>query len=274
MWFSNKTSIVIIAILCVLTLGVGISLAVPVTDINNPHNLSAWGPKFNYMTMQVCVFCHTPHGADTGVHTSTYWNAAGYQNTGGNGSFLLWNRDIQNSTGFLTYTSSTFQGGSGEVRVYSLLCMSCHDGVSAINVMSNLPNKETLYWMGDDPWGCTVGGQTALCPLPSTSDNMSGLPSDLGDRSGTISDLANDHPISFDYDDSITGGDSGLAPLNPAGYVGVPAVKLFPNQDGDLVSVECSTCHDVHNYETNIYWRPFLVMSNQQSGLCLNCHLK
>lgn len=253
----------------------GICLAYDVTHNLNPHNLSAWGPNFKYMTLQVCVFCHTPHGADTGVQSNTFWNSTGYQNDTGSGSFILWNRDIQNSTGFTTYQSSTFQGGSGEVRVYSLMCMSCHDGVSAINVMSQLPHKEPTFWFGDDPWGCTVYGQTALCPVPlsGTPNTLSGTPADIGDRTGTISELANDHPISIDYTAALATSDGGLATPNAQGYVVVPEVKLFPNPDGDLVSLECSTCHDPHTWEPG-YREPFLVISNQNSGLCLNCHIK
>jgi hypothetical protein len=238
----------------------------------NPHNLSfPTGNAFQYMTFQVCVFCHTPHGGNTEVHMSTYWNGSGYQNLAGSGSFLLWNRDIKNSTGaFYTYKSDTFQGESGEIRVYSLLCMSCHDGVSAINVMSNLPNREWTFW-GEDNW-TTVDGQPAVRTTGGTTNNLSGKPADLGERSGTVSDLANDHPISFDYNTTLVSKDTGLVTPS-AGYVGSTAVKLFPNPSGDPVSLECSTCHDVHEWVDG-YWRPFLVMSNQNSALCLNCHRK
>jgi predicted CXXCH cytochrome family protein len=276
--------IVIVVVVCVLTLWGGISPAYDVTHPLNPHNLSAWGQNFKYMTLQVCVFCHTPHGANTEVHQSTFWNSTGgYLNLAGTGSYLLWNRDIRNSTdGFYTYTSSTFTGGSGEIRVYSLMCLSCHDGVTAISVLSNLPNREPLYWLGDDPWGCTVDGKTALCPVPESGTPYrieGGSQSiNIGERTvaggETVADLANDHPVSFDYDASISSGDTGLAPLNPEGYVGVPEVRLFLSKEtATYTSMECSTCHDPHTYEPGSR-EPFLVISNQNSALCLNCHIK
>jgi hypothetical protein len=268
----TKICVVISVVVCVLTLWGGISLAVPVTDQENPHNLSYAGPNFKYMTMQVCVFCHTPHGGNTDVHTSTYWNSTGYKNLTGTGSMLLWNRDITNSANFYTYQSSTFQGGSDEIRVYSLMCMSCHDGVSAINVMSNLPNREWSFW-GGDTW-YILDGKPAVQPFfPLGPTDLGGLPPDIGDRSGTTADLSNDHPVSFDYDADLINDDTGLVTPNAAGYVGDPAVKLFPNRGGDLVSLECSTCHDVHEWVGG-YREPFLVISNQNSALCLNCHIK
>ncbi len=186
----------------------------------------------------------------------------------------MWNRNIENSTGFTTYQSSTFQGGSGEVRVYSLLCLSCHDGVSAVNVMTRLPHEEPTFWFGETIYYTNPEGQLAVRPLIDGGNyKLGGTPADIGDRSGTVSDLSNDHPISFDYTTALATSDGGLETPNAQGYVGDSRVKLFPNPNGDVVSMECSTCHDVHTWVGG-YQEPFLVISNQNSGLCLNCHLK
>lgn len=265
--------LITVAFICVLTLLCGISLGAiyNITDFNNPHNLSAQGPGgFTFMTLQVCVFCHTPHGANTEVHESTFWNSTGYQNLSGNGSYLLWNRDIKNSPSYETYQSSTMQSDPQEVRIHSLLCLSCHDGVSAMNVMTNLPDENSWYW-GTDPYaGPPAGGLTTIGGGVKMSDGLGST--NIGDRTAAAdaANLSNDHPVSFDYDADLVGSDGEL---NPPGTID-PALRLFYSADtGQLTSLECSTCHEVHTYETG-FRQPFLVMSNQNSAMCLSCHIK
>src|SRR5690349_467702 len=87
-----------------------------IADIRNTkHNLSATGPGTLKATTetQVCVFCHTPHGATQGVTP-------------------LWNRQLSNQT-YTTYTSSSLdanaiQGSLDQPGGSSKLCLSCHDG--------------------------------------------------------------------------------------------------------------------------------------------------
>jgi len=66
---------------------------------------------------QICVYCHTPHNADSTVEP-------------------LWNADLSTAT-FTAYTSSTFDGSAtmdaDPVIGPSRLCMSCHDGTVAID---------------------------------------------------------------------------------------------------------------------------------------------
>jgi hypothetical protein len=52
-------------------------------------------------------------------------------------------------------------------------------------------------------------------------------------------------------------------------------LKLYDRGDGQIVSVECSSCHDPHNYGTVVNGdEPFLRMSNFNSQLCSTCHNK
>jgi len=279
--FTMKNIILAIVAVCVLALFGGISHA---NVQGTVHDLSASGPKLEYQTEQVCVFCHTPHGGNTEVSTSTLWNSSGYQNTSNDGSMLLWNRVITNGTSYDTYTSSTIDANVGSIRVYSLLCMSCHDGVSALNVLSSYPHEEAAYWDGIDPYNNPSGGMTVFGDVTySDGTNQIGdacpsCPINIGDRDplsdSGVNNLSNDHPISFDYDTNLTTADTGLKSANPAGYVQDPVVRLFPNPvTGLLTSVECPTCHDVHGDNTGAL-KPFLVKSNANSALCLTCHDK
>ncbi len=64
------------------------------------------------------------------------------------------------------------------------------------------------------------------------------------------------------YDNTLATGDVDFVDQSVAETAGM----VFYNTD----RVECSTCHDVHEY-TNI---PFLRISNSGSALCVTCHLK
>ncbi len=83
------------------------------------HDLSGQGTN---PTNEVCVFCHTPHGASPSVP--------------------LWNHTLSTQA-YTEYTSPTMdstsvgplQGGTG----VSNLCLSCHDGSVALSSLVNNP---------------------------------------------------------------------------------------------------------------------------------------
>ena len=95
-------------------------------------------------TTEVCVFCHTPHGASTGSAT------------GG----LLWNRAPPASPTFNLYASATLDSTALQPMSRSNLCFSCHDGATSIDNMVNKPGSG----------GYTLGGAVtgyALLPTPA-----------------------------------------------------------------------------------------------------------
>ena len=80
--------------------------------------------------------------------------------------------------------------------------------------------------------------------------------------------LSNDHPISFTYDQALATADGDL--FDPT----VANTALGGTIDDDLLSdgkVQCTSCHDVHNSLGNmdLLWIP-----NAGSALCLTCHDK
>lgn len=277
-----------ISVLCVLTLWGGISHSVVK---GSKHDLSIMGGSaWKMYTLQVCVFCHTPHGANTEVTGITWYNATTdpgtYENSPDTGALVVWNRALSNAGSYSTYQSASMDASTGQVRAYSLLCMSCHDGLGAMNVLTNYPSGQSAAWWGTDPYGGPFGGLVVLGGADPrmgavfVGDPPFGWGPNIGERTvaggETDVNLANDHPISFDYDTShpdVTGG--GLVDPGSNGYVGDVNnnVRLFLNPSGELKSVECSTCHDVHNYGSGAQ-QPFLVMSNSGSALCKNCHNK
>src|SRR6059058_2582342 len=132
--------------------------------IGSKHNLSVSGTGTIKATgeQEVCVFCHTPHGASA-VQP-------------------LWNRNVPVNT-YRVYSSTTLDAKPGQPTGSSKLCLSCHDGTVALG---SVLSRGQLIQM--------AGGITTLPP---------------GHRNlGT--DLSDDHPISFRYDDTLAARDPKL----------------------------------------------------------------
>ncbi|HSN51679.1 MAG TPA: hypothetical protein VLS87_04050, partial [Woeseiaceae bacterium] len=118
-------------------------------------------------TDQVCVFCHTPHGADITAPVP------------------LWNKVLNSEqtrfTRYSTLATPTFDSLEAPVGSVSLACLSCHDGTQAMDVVLNQPGSG-----GYNPAGAQIDtgaiGQMAGTPVPT-----------LGQ------DLSNDHPVSMQY---------------------------------------------------------------------------
>ena len=85
-------------------------------------------------------------------------------------------------------------------------------------------------------------------------------------------DLEDDHPVSFTYNTALATEDGGL--FNPSvdttSKGGTIEVDLLFGTAGSK-TVECSSCHDVHDEEDNTY---LLQIDNAASALCLTCHDK
>jgi len=307
------------ALVCVLTLYSGISLSgvacsqhdmrdSPTREGVGGCTLAPSGSQFQFETVQVCVFCHTPHSANKDVWQGGIFNqpGAGQQSYYPSGAYsndvsqaasstplLLWNRALSSQTAYSVYTSSTMNAYTGTLRIYSLLCLSCHDGVTALNVVKN----------GPESTGTTIppyfGSSTWIGDIYNAG-TLSGWGVNIGERVNVTNELklANDHPISFDYTSGLVANDAaptgpGLRQPDVGGFVNHTDVKLFYSYStGQRTSMECSTCHDVHNkynegdhpydpsdpnYDINDpddYLYPLLTMTLRNSALCLNCHLK
>lgn len=149
----------------------------------------------------------------------------------------LWNHTLTTKS-YKVYASATMDATVGQPDGASRLCLSCHDGTVAVD---------------------SYGGKTGVSKM-----------------GGTIAvgadDLANDHPVSFTFDDALAAKDGGLfAPSSqPSGLGGTIAKDLLINS-----RVECSSCHDVHNGAAAASVNDNLLRITQvQSQLCLTCHNK
>ena len=203
------------------------------------HNLSVSGvgPVKASSETQVCVFCHTPHGATPGAPA-------------------LWNRALSAAT-YSVYTSSSLdanaiQGQLDQPGGSSKLCLSCHDGTLAVGSVNVLSGRG----------GSAPGSQSIA--LGGTAPGSGAMPEGAGATTGYTRnlgiDLTNDHPISVSYTSALATRDGELREVDaaqkwPAGsgsIVGVrstgyrPQLPLEPTGTDGLGQVQCATCHDPH----------------------------
>jgi len=195
---------------------------------NTLHNLSTVGATSGPES-QICVFCHTPHGANRDTQAQAI-------------EAPLWNRKLSSGI-FSTYDSLSTQAKVGEPTGSSKLCLSCHDGSLATNNLSVVAGKIDQR----------IGVEDIRMP--------DGLGADTGFTRNLSQDLTNDHPISFSFLESKEDG-KRLKELDPeirdpqdtdVDYLIDEENLFFPTKDkAKLVPldkdemVQCSTCHDPH----------------------------
>jgi predicted CXXCH cytochrome family protein len=211
---------------------------------NSLHNIpSKFGDKVNN-TSQICVYCHTPHNAKMALP--------------------LWNRNAsaKADSSFTLYSSQTMASAVRKTGFtsdsMSLFCMSCHDGSPLGGSMIQNGPKDAPAWSG---------------AITANSANFK-------------QDLSKTHPVNFTLRVNNTGktatsssagqlradGESDLVWNGSAAYMGLNpggTFPLFKSTRGDF-SVECSSCHAVHDD----YYAPFLRSTMGGSALCLGCHRK
>ncbi len=167
--------------------------------INTPHNLATldvWGVVIPQN--RVCLPCHTPH------------NARSVEN----GEFqVIWNHAITDQTFEMYTTMAGNQGGQPEGS--SKLCLSCHDGATAIDDFGGNDEFFTNVVIDED------------------------RPSNLG------TDLRDDHPIGIEYPPpDLTGYN------DKSSFTAVKVVSV-----NGLDRVECASCHTVHDNTLGMFLR-------------------
>lgn len=223
------------------------------TIVGSPHDFRAVGgnPNANADTVEICVFCHTPHNAigragnaTLGLQLIPLWN-----HTTTASAFLLYGDGAAN-----TPSGSDLQGTVDSTRLgVSRACLSCHDGTLAIGDLSMLPYDHE----GPPPIPFTYGGAEI-----DATGHLIGMAL-LG------TDLTNDHPVAITYPDGTAGAGSD-PDINPR--AGIAPLRLL--WDGATqFRVQCASCHDVHN-KNAVAGTPLLRVTMSGSALCLTCHNK
>ena len=245
-------------------------------------------------TAEICVFCHTPHGADTSA-PAPLWNkrlgAAGVPAGGGT------------YTTYASLATPSLDGTVAAVGSISMACLSCHDGTQAMDNIINAP--------GSGGYDATGGGNVGLAyTWAGTRANPDGVMQNGGGFISNLgTDLSNDHPIGIQY---CGGGLSGTGTTvsgtcRDGDFVQPQTAVINTNQifwvetggtgkqrtDLPLYSrtgadaglgplVECASCHDPHVSQGQAgptgtgqqAGATFLRVSNNSSAVCTTCHVK
>lgn len=236
---------------------------------------------------QICVYCHTPHGADAGSQAP------------------LWNR-TRPAGPYQTYDllkTSTLTQAVTNPGPNSLTCLSCHDGTVAVDSIINMPGSGR-YNAGQ----ITAENDTFLNTWPNGGGAQNHQKISLAGGSGSClschapagafdaatdftlfsigQDLRNDHPVGihfptgsadFNQPGGTAPGGTKYFDLDSDGRMDKGEVRLYETGDGP--EVECASCHDPHGVPSSgagtVFNPTFLrVANNIGSSLCLTCHIK
>jgi hypothetical protein len=221
----------------------------PVDGLNNKHNLSNQSNNTIKASLssdgtdQICIFCHTPHSA---TPDSPLWsrpdpakltfNLYGNPLVIGGGLGL----DSAGQTSRSQYnTAAPYPNGA------SRMCLSCHDGVTAIGLLND-----------------------------NTTINMQGATTLSGYNSAI--NLSTSHPVSFVYNTGVLNDLLGyIAPGYGADSYTLPSTAVTP-LDGQS-RMQCTTCHDPHDdtraSNTLPFWRQDTGNSaTDYNVVCDACH--
>jgi len=247
--------------------------SVAAEDIKNTlHNLSTSnivaginisGNPAN-QTAEVCVFCHTPHGA----------------NLSAPGATPLWNRTVPLNSGYIIYGSPNFDGAnSGQPQGVSLACLSCHDGTIALDSLINMPGSGGFRPLNLNPATAATtslvqpaGGSAFLngsnqmnsAQRTDTGPNYLAITGGAAPFPNLTTNLSDDHPISMQIPVTDPQFNELLANSPPADASGLrlltrnpgsvnadkrDSLRSYPGVDrtpGSGYYIECASCHNPH----------------------------
>ena len=256
----NKRKTLNLLTLTVVT-GSLLTLTARAAILGSPHDFSGYSWNNNPADpATVCSPCHTAHHADSSV--IPLWSHASSVAP----SFFMYNTANVTGLGDSVTSLQSEATISAQPAGPSMACLSCHDGVTAINAYGDV--------------GRSGYGNSGPISLASAV---------IG------TDLTHSHPISLTYSPAIVGTGAGqdkwLWNPNTANVI-LPNDPNFVQGNSMTINnfllkgqnrLECTSCHDVHNQEGtpyNITSNPKLVKINgvDSSGvgsvLCRSCHNK
>jgi len=240
----NKFGVLIASLLVVSTAAFG-----AISGTKHDLTATAWTGDDTEDNGELCVYCHTPHAANTSFTGAPIWNKGTPA-----GPFTLYGTTVAGNT-------AGESGDNATVNAPSMACLSCHDGVSAVNSVVNAPGSGLDSADGDAFVG--TGAQV-----------LSSIAADASGASVIGTDLSNDHPVSIVY----TEGDAGLRlkTYDISSWTGATTIQDVLRDTGGVDYVECGSCHDPHDGASTggASSVSFLRVANTASTLCLGCHDK
>ena len=233
------------------------------TGINGSmHDINSAAGYTDDALQRTCVFCHTPHNAQS-LTMAPLWNHAPSAQTL---TAYSWQSPANASIAF----------APDPLIGPSRLCQACHDGVTAVDSHGTAAST---------PTGTTAMSSSYVDALGNTAKRF-------------IDDLSVTHPIGFLYSDAATTRGPGEIVPSSHGYIkdGQSATLLnsaFNTNNRGLLQettkkisdtlyggfMTCASCHDVHNTvnaapDAGHNYNYFLYAQEEGSAICLSCHVK
>ncbi len=189
-----------------------------------------------------CVYCHIPpEQADTDSIAK--------------GAIEGWNRYQPATDSYQLYDSWFLDSKTESPSPITLLCLSCHDGTMAVDMVVHRPKS------------FNISEDSALHMRINSEDNtISCGKCHNGRVAHSIAikhidtDLKNDHPVSMRFAGFLRSDEDFRRPHTPEGFSN--GVKLYEGR------VECASCHNVHDPSKDLFLRA------NSDVLCQTCHTK
>lgn len=243
---SSRTSmltvvpVVALVVACAVRVSLGYTPGPSMSQLGNKHNLSSGNSAVTYRAInnadprstQICIFCHTPHNARL--------------------KEVLWNRREPTRV-FGHYSSPTLVIDDPDVRSLSQygepngssrLCLSCHDGETALGAIY----KDGTFF-GTNP-----------IQFPSGYSRVAML------------NMSTHHPVSFVYDGAVLMKIQMKKPTDDYKLPPQPSPVKLDHQS----RMQCTTCHDPHqdwsDRTDGIFPDPGFWVAPTYQEVCLKCH--
>lgn len=236
---------IIFTIILLLTVSAASRAAGPkISENGNKHNFSISNTAVNFRAFdegdprskQICIFCHTPH------HSSS--------------EGPLWNRRSTTVTFFKRYSSPTLAiddaavvGASeyGQPNGSSRLCLSCHDGVTALGAVFTTPQSNIVF--------------------TDVRSSISGPDVSIGYET-----YSSHHPVSFKYNQTVRNL-LRASPYNKELNVDPPTTYNIHVKLDKQERMQCTTCHDPHQDKSDepSSITPFWTGTDYDT-VCMSCH--
>ena len=225
----------------------------------SPHDLGGLNSADND---EICVYCHTPHGARLDIEAP------------------LWNKPGGTAT-YTTYDNTTIDGDILPVGSVSVACLTCHDGTQAMDAILNAPGAGMGGLAGGTAGNAMTGTPVPVLGTDLTDDHPIGIQYGGFDPGGG--------QVDPDFKNSTDG--LQFAVINGANrwWVDTEASPNGTRDKSDMILytrvntvdgnaeepfVECATCHDPHLGNGTATEVNFMRISNTNSDVCLACHVK
>jgi len=221
-----------------------------ISENGNKHNFSFGNLSANFQAVpggdsptyprssQICVFCHTPHRASS---EGPLWNRTGTTN-----SFF---KHFSSPTLAIDDPALRTESDYGQPNGSTRLCLSCHDGVTALGAVFTTPSLDN----------------TMPIQFVNKRTGQTGVNVAIGYET-----YSTHHPVSFRYNQTVIGL-LRAPPYNKTEYWWSPTsndVKLDKQE-----RMQCRTCHDPHQdmSDTPSPTTP-LWAAKTYAEVCMTCH--